>query len=128
MRKNPLLAAAASAAFLTLAACSGEPEVVQINTYDPQAEALANAAPVVLPPAITASRTFRCADNSLIYVDFYNDNSAKIRTSQDGASTDLAQAGGAGAFTAEGFSVSANAATARITVPGKSDQSCRASS
>jgi ABC-type uncharacterized transport system auxiliary subunit len=125
MHKTPLLAAAASAAFIALAGCTSEPQV--INAYDPQAEALANAAPVVLPPAITHSRTFRCADNSLIYVDFYNNQTALIRTTQDGTPTSLTQAAGAGAYTAEGYSVSANAQTARITAPGKANQSCRSS-
>ena len=52
MHKTPLLAAAASAALFALSAChQSQPEMV--NTYDPQAQALRNAAPVQLPPAIT---------------------------------------------------------------------------
>ncbi len=46
MQKRALLLAAV-AATSALAACNSEPETV--NTYDPQAEALANAAPVELP-------------------------------------------------------------------------------
>src|SRR5882757_10684769 len=117
MNKPPLLAAAASAALFTLSACQkGAPE--NFNTYDPQAQALQNAAPVQLPPAITDSRTFRCADNSLFYVEFYNNNTAMIRTTRDGAPTQLTQAGGAGPYVGGGQSVSANAA--RVTVNGKS--------
>jgi hypothetical protein len=82
MYKHPLLAAAATAALLALGACNQEPE--QVKQYDPQAEALAKAAPVQLPPAITDNRMFRCSDNSLFYVDYYNNNTATIRTSQDG--------------------------------------------
>jgi hypothetical protein len=34
------------------------------------------AAPVELPPAITASGTYRCADNTILYVDFLGKNEA----------------------------------------------------
>lgn len=117
MYKTPLLAAAASAALLALSACKqSQPEMV--NTYDPQAQALQNAAPVQLPPAIIASRTYRCADNSLSYVDFYNNNTATIRATQGGTPTQLTQAGGTGPYTGSGQSVSANAE--RVTINGKS--------
>ena len=125
MHKNPFLIAASGAAFLALGACTGESEPVTVNKYDPQAQALANAAPVQLPPSITASRTYRCADNSLIYVDFYNNDTAQIRTSQDGMPTILTAAAGAPPYIAEGYSVSANADNVRITAPGKNNISCR---
>jgi hypothetical protein len=117
MRKTPLFAAAASAAFFTLSACGDAPPEV-VNSYDPQAEALANAAPVQLPPAVTVSRTYRCSDNSLAYVDFYNNNTAIFRRTQSGAATNLSQANGAGPFTAEGISVSGSGEN--VTINGKS--------
>jgi hypothetical protein len=117
MQNTPLLAAAASAALFALSACQKhEPEMV--NTYDPQAQALQNAAPVQLPPAITDNRTYRCSDNSLFYVEFYNNNTAMIRTSRDGTPTQLTQAGGAGPYTGSGQTVSGNAT--RVTINGKS--------
>ena len=117
MSRTPLLAAAASAALFALSAChKAEPEI--INTYDPQAQALQNAAPVQLPPAIIDNRTYRCADNSLFYVEFYNNNTAMIRTARDGTPTQLTQAAGAGAYEGSGQSVSANAT--RVTINGKS--------
>ena len=117
MYKTPLLAAAASAALLALSAChQSQPEMV--NTYDPQAQALQNAAPVQLPPAITDNRTYRCADNSLFYVEFFNNNTAQLRTTQDGAPTQLTQTGGTGPYTGSGQSVSANAT--HVTINGKS--------
>lgn len=122
MRKTPLLAA--SAAALVLAACSGEPETITVNQYDAQAKALENAPAVQLPPAILASRTYRCSDNSLVYVDFYNDNTARLRTVRGGDSTTLTAAGGNPPYTAEGYSVSANADNVRITAPGKNNLSC----
>ena len=120
--QKTLLLIAASAATLALAACNDQPET--INQYDAQAQALENAAPVELPPAITASRTYRCSDNSLVYVDFYNDNTAQLRTSQTGDTTVLTAAGGNPPYTAEGHSVGANAENVRITAPGKNNLSC----
>jgi len=117
MSRTPLLAAAASAALFALSACQQRaPEMV--NTYDPQARELQNAAPVQLPPAITDNRTYRCADNSLFYVEFYNNNTAMIRTTRDGTPTQLTQTNGAGPYEGNGQSVSANAT--RVTINGKS--------
>ena len=79
MQKNNLLAALTLSAISVLAACNSEPEVVTINKYDPQAAALANAAPVAPPPMITESHAYRCRDNSLVYIDFMNNNSAVVR-------------------------------------------------
>jgi predicted small secreted protein len=63
--KLSLIAMAAA----TLAACNNEP-IVGKDTPDPMADALANAAPVELPPAIAASKTYRCKDNSLVTIDW----------------------------------------------------------
>ena len=117
MRKPPLLAAAASAALATLAACQQEaPE--RINAYDPQGEALKNAAPVELPPAITVSRTYRCSDNSLLYVDFYNNNTALIRTTREGTPTQVAAEGGNPPYAGPGYTVSGSGT--HVTINGKS--------
>ncbi|MBB5717391.1 hypothetical protein FHR23_000298 [Stakelama sediminis] len=65
----PLLAVAAAA---PLAAChKNQPQVVDPRGPDPQAAALQNAAKVELPPAISSSVTFRCSDNTLAFVDFF---------------------------------------------------------
>jgi hypothetical protein len=120
--QKTLLFAATAATSIALAGCHNQPE--QINDYDPQAAALKNAAPVELPPAITDSRTFRCSDNSLIYVDFYSNNTALIRTTRDGAPTTLAAPGGTPPYAADGYSVSANGTHVRITAPGKNNLAC----
>lgn len=114
---NKLLLASAALAALALAACSNEPEKVAAPP-DPQAEALANAAPVQLPPAITRNRSYRCDDNSLYYVDFYNNHTAQIRTSRDGASTTLTAAAGNPPYVGEGYSVSG--VGENVTINGKS--------
>jgi len=119
-------AAASLAAILALGACSSEPETITAGGNDPQAEALNSAAPVENLRMIQASRTFRCKDNSLIYVDFYTDNTAAARTDKNGQATPLASSEGKPPFTAEGWSVSDNAAQVNITAPGKGTQSCKA--
>jgi hypothetical protein len=125
MRKA-LFSAACVAATLSLVACGQqEPEVVN-TVVDPQAEALKNAPPVELPPAIAASRTYRCKDNSLVYVDFYTNNTAQYRTERSGTPTTLTAAGEGQPYTAEGYSVSANAETIQLTAPGKGSLSCTA--
>jgi hypothetical protein len=77
-----------------------------------------------LPPSIAESRTYRCADNSLVYVDFFTNDTARLRTVQGGEYVELTAAGGNPPYTAEGHSVSANAENVRITVPGRGSQSC----
>lgn len=127
MKKNLLsLAAAPLAALLALAGCNQEPEVVSANGADPQAEELAKAAPVALPPAIQASRTFRCKDNSLFYADYYTDNTVNVRTEKTGMPTKLTAPEAGQAYVAEGYSLSANATTVTYTAPGKGTQSCKA--
>jgi hypothetical protein len=125
MSTSPLYAAASLAALFALAAC-GEPETITAGENDPQAEALNKAAPIEAPPMIQASRTFRCKDNSLIYVDFYTNNTARARTEKDGTPTTLTAAEGKPPYTGEGWSVSENAAQVSITAPGKGTQSCKA--
>src|SRR5690606_34613075 len=118
MHKSRILAAAAIAAFASLAACH-EPEVITFNQYDPQAEALKNAPPVSAPPPmIQATKTYRCSDNSLYFVDFYTDNSATIRTSRDGRATRLESTDGQPPFTGDGNSVSGT--EDNVTINGKS--------
>ena len=125
MKTNTLPLAAAFAALFTLSACNSEPETINAGPADPQAEALNNAAPVENVRMIQASRTFRCKDNSLIYADFYTDNTASVRTEKDGARTVLNATDGKPPFTAEGWSISDNAGEVSITAPGKGTQSCR---
>lgn len=48
--------------------------------------AAATAAPIEMPPAITASGTYRCADNTILYVDFLGANvAADIRVGDKAA-------------------------------------------
>lgn len=128
MTKNPTLFAAASlAALLSISACNEPKTMTADNVADPQAAELAKAAPVELPPAIQASRTYRCKDNSLVYIDFYTNNTARVRLdSREAERVEVTAAEAGGAYTADGYSVSANAATISLTAPGKGTQSCSA--
>ena len=127
MQRNLIsFAAPAIAAGLALASCNSEPETVGPADNDPQKDALSKAAPKALPPSIQVSRVYRCQDNSLVYVDFYTNNSAQLRTTEGGTPTVLTAAGGNAPYVAEGYSVAANAERTRIAVPGRGSQSCRA--
>lgn len=85
-RTIPLLILSAAA----LAACNPKGETITANEApDPMAAELANAAPVELPPAIAASKTYRCKDNSLLYVDWYADGSARVKTEKGPGGTQV---------------------------------------
>ena len=74
---------------------------------------------MALPPAITDSRTYRCNDNSLVYVDFYNNNTALVRRTRDGAPTDASPPPAAPRpMLGEGYTISGNGT--HVTINGKS--------
>ncbi len=122
-----VFAAASVAASLSLAACSNEPEVVDTNP-DPQAAELAKAPPVTLPPAIKESKTYRCKDNSLVYVTYMADNvTAMVRDKQEEPPVATLKAPAAGEpFVSEGFSLSVNGNSITYNSPDKGTQSCKA--
>ncbi len=126
MQKSHILAAAAIMALTGLAACNTEPEVVQINKYDPMADELKNAAPIEPPPMIQASRTYRCRDNSLVYIDFYTNHTALVRNEEGGdpVASLTAEGGNPPYVGQEGYSVSGNGEQVSITAPGRGSQSC----
>ena len=118
---------------LALTAC--KPETITGGEQpDPMARELANAAPVELPPAIAASKTYRCKDNSLVQIDWLADNKGayvhgedrtqthvKTAVAVEGepASTDLTAEGG---YVLKG---NAAASTVNLTLPGKGAQACK---
>lgn len=116
---------------LALSACNNEP-IRGEGPPDPMASELANAAPVELPPAIAASKMYRCKDNSTVQIDWLADNSAYVHG--DGqqqtrvaaapavegkpASTDLVAEGG---YVLKG---DAKAASVSVTLPGTGTRVC----
>ena len=124
--RTPALYAASLGALLALGACKPTTVVANQND-DPQAAQLKNAPPVAPPPMIMASRTYRCDDNSLVYADFYTNNTVSVRTQKEpGSGTILTAADGKPPYTAPGYSLSANAAHISYTAPGKKTQGCDA--
>ena len=128
MQKKPLLLFAASAAtLLALGACQKGPQTVVAKDDDPQAAQLKNAPPVAPPPMIMASRTYRCDDNSLVYADFYTNNTVSVRTKKEpGAGTILTAKDGKPPYVADGYSLSANSTHINYAAPGKKSQGCDA--
>ena len=116
---------------LALVACNAEPEnIVAGETPDPMASELAGAAPVELPPAIAASKTYRCGDNSVVSIDWLADNkSANLRVGDATTPVQVKAAVEGEALTAaDGTSLTGNATAASVslTLPGKDAQSCKA--
>jgi hypothetical protein len=72
MNKKLLLIAPLS--MLALAACS-KSETPAADA-DAAKTADASAAPVKMPPPITAQETYRCADNTIVHIDFLGANEA----------------------------------------------------
>jgi hypothetical protein len=118
--------AASLVALVALGACNNKPTQIVAGPDDPQAEQLKNAKPVAPPPMIQASRTYRCADNSLVYADFYTNNTVSVRMQKTGTPTILTAEGGKPPYKSGGYSVSANAAKVTFAAPGKKEQVCTA--
>lgn len=117
----------ALSAALLVSACDNKPEVLDREPQDPLADQLNNAGEVKLPPMVQASKTFRCKDNSLIFVDYMNDGkTANLRLEKkDAAPVALTAAEAGKPFTAEGYSVTGPGASIEATLPGKGTQSCK---
>jgi hypothetical protein len=72
---HPILRALPLAALAFLSACDTKPTtIVAGGPADPTANEIANAPPVKLPPAMLASKSYRCKDNSLVFINWFNDN------------------------------------------------------
>ena len=127
MRHTPLLFA--GAALVALSACNNRPSAEAVGPEsDPATNQAAKAAPVELPPAIRAEQTFRCKDNSLVYVTFFEgDKQALIRTEPNGAPTTVRAANAGEPLTADGgYSLTGTTESITVTLPGKGEQTCRA--
>ncbi|MBL0925631.1 MAG: hypothetical protein IBJ12_14350 [Sphingomonadaceae bacterium] len=140
MKKTLLLIAPLS--MLALAACNKSETPAG---GDATAEtATTTAAPVELPPAITASGTYRCADNTILYVDFLGKNEAADIRVGDKAATAIrvtapvaeapatgtaptAEAAPAGPMkSADGeSSLSGSGAQINVKLAGKGAQTCK---
>jgi hypothetical protein len=128
MTRKILLALVAATA---LAGCNEDHTIVTGGPDDGNdgANAAENAT-VALPPSISASKIYRCANNHVIYVDWLSDGkTANIRTDKNGPPTQVAAAEAGKPMTAAGgysLSGSASASSVRIAVPGQHEESCKA--
>ncbi len=133
-RFTHITSAVAIATFFSLAGCGQKaPEVVGGPQDDAVTIAARNAAPVSLPPAIASSKTYRCKDNSVFYVNFLTDGvSANVRDKQEDPPRVKLVAPAAGEpfvgveTVGEGFKLVGNGNQVTYTSPKSGTQVCKA--
>ena len=123
-----LLPLIVAAPLLALAACNSQPsqpEVVDTNP-DPMANILANRAPVELPAAIKSGKTFRCKDQSLAFVTFFQgDKQVNVRLKQGDTPVKLTAPAAGEPLTAEGgWKMTGDEKNITLTTPKKAAQTC----
>jgi hypothetical protein len=129
MTRTPLLLAFAAAA--ALAGCNKQDHTIVAGgpPADNEANIAANG-PVALPPAILATKLYRCADNSVVTVDYLSDSkTATVHAGKNATPVQVTAAEPGKPMTAEGgYSVegSPTSSSAKIAVPGHSSQTCNA--
>ena len=80
MTRTLILALGVAAA---LAGCNKEDHTIVAGGPDEgNANAAANA-PVTLPPSVAASKAYRCKDNSLVYIDWLSDGTARVKKTRE---------------------------------------------
>lgn len=117
----PLLAAAA------LAGCNKSHTIVAGPDVDN--DNIAAVKNVQLPPTIASSQSYRCGDNSIVYVDWLSDKvSANVRTKQTGTPTHVTAPAAGQPMTGGGYTIEGpfGGSTVKVTEPGKAAQSCNA--
>jgi hypothetical protein len=128
MTRTPLMLLLGAAA--ALAGCNSENHTIVAGGPDNGDNSAEANTPVALPPSVTASKIYRCADNKVVYVDWLSDNkSANVRTEQGGTPTQVTAAEPGKPMTAAGgyeVSGTSGASSAKIAVPGHASQSCKA--
>ncbi len=79
MTRTPLLLALVATA--ALAGCNNDSHTIVAgpDVGDDTNVSDENLANVQLPPSITTSKIYRCHDNSVIYVDWLSDGTARVR-------------------------------------------------
>lgn len=125
--RTPLLIALIAAA--ALGGCKKQSHTIVVGPHADEASPSAPAAPVALPPTVSSSKVYRCADNKVVYVDWLSDGkSANVRTDKTGAATQLTTPeAGKPMAAAGGYELSGapGASSVRIAVPGHGSQSCK---
>ena len=113
-----------------LAGCNNENHNIVASGPDEGAPVNAATTNIQLPPSIAASKTYRCADNSVVYVDWLADNtSANVRTEANGNPTQVVTSEAGKPMTGPGgYSLTGSASSARVTFesPAHGSKSCKA--
>jgi hypothetical protein len=111
MTRIPLLITLVAAA--ALAGCNENHTIVAGGPDEGNDTNAVSNEPVVLPPSISATKTYRCADNKLVYIDWMSDGTARVKKTRDEAGTVITP----------GKELKGDAKAASITYNG---QSCKA--
>ena len=124
MNRTLIIAALAP---IALSACSKESHTIVAGSKGDNVTA--NAADVVMPPAIEASKSYRCKDNTVVYIDWLDDKkTADIRASKEGSATRVTSLEAGKPMASAGYSLTGTKDSGSITVerPGKGSNSCKA--
>jgi hypothetical protein len=78
-------------AALLAAGCNKEDHTIVQQDPADQGPPVAKLDPSQLPPSIKASKTYRCKDNSLLYIDWMSDQTARVKTDANGVGTPPAE-------------------------------------
>jgi hypothetical protein len=110
-----------------LAACTEDHTIVADGTPKDDFNAAAEGN-IVLPPSIQSSRTYRCADNTLVKVDWLSDGKSATVSMAEGGTPVLVSTAEEGKpmSAADGSSLSGtpSAASVKIGLGGKPAQTC----
>jgi hypothetical protein len=115
-----------------LAGCDNSDHTIVAGPDTGNAQAnVASNTPVELPPAIAATKLYRCSgDNSVVQVDWLADNkTANVRTSESGPATQVsAPEPGKPMTAASGLSLTGTSSGSAVTVklPGGGTKTCKA--
>ena len=75
-----------------LAGCNKDDHtIVAGGPQEDPSTAATNNEPVALPPSIQASKSYRCKDNKLVYIDWMSDGTARVKKTRDEAGTTTAE-------------------------------------
>jgi len=112
-----------------LAACNSEDHTIVAGQNTADDHNVAADSNFVLPAAIQSTKTYRCADNTIVHVDWLADGkSANIRLDKGGMAAVAAPEAGKPMVAEGGYSLdgTAGGGPVRIGLPGKGTQSCKA--
>ena len=86
MTRTPLLITLAAAAAALVGCNSKDHPIVAGGPQEDNVNDAANG-PVTLPPSVAASKSYRCKDNSLVYIDWLSDGTARVKKTREEVGT-----------------------------------------